>query len=82
MVEDMSRNKFFFFCEFRISDILRFILICDLFTDSSSYKGVGYGSTIGHFSPGVNNSLSHCVRGWVVPRAALEKRKTLEVRGK
>jgi hypothetical protein len=32
LVEDMSRNKCFF--QVRISHILRFISICDLFTDS------------------------------------------------
>jgi hypothetical protein len=34
-VEDMSRNKCFFL--FRISHVLCFISICDLFTDSYSY---------------------------------------------
>jgi hypothetical protein len=33
LVEDMSRNKCFFF-QVRISHVLRFISFCDLFTDS------------------------------------------------
>jgi hypothetical protein len=36
LVEDTSRNKRF--SQVRISNILRFISICDLFTDSPSYK--------------------------------------------
>jgi hypothetical protein len=35
LVEDMSRNKCFL--QVRISHLLRFIFICDLFTDSPSY---------------------------------------------
>jgi hypothetical protein len=35
LVEDMSRNKYFF--QVRISYVLRFTSIYDLFTDSSSY---------------------------------------------
>jgi hypothetical protein len=35
LVEDMSRNKCFF--QVRMSHVLRFISICDLFTNSSSY---------------------------------------------
>jgi hypothetical protein len=35
LVEDMSRNKCFL--QVRISHVLRFISICDLFTDSPSY---------------------------------------------
>jgi hypothetical protein len=35
LVEDMSRNKYFF--QVRISHVLLFISICDLFTDSPSY---------------------------------------------
>jgi hypothetical protein len=35
--EDMSRYKCFFF-QVRISHVLRFMFICDLYTDSSSYK--------------------------------------------
>jgi hypothetical protein len=34
LVKNMSRNKWFF--QFRISRVLRFISICDLFTDSPS----------------------------------------------
>jgi hypothetical protein len=35
LVEDMSRNKCF--CQVQISHVLRFISICDLLTDFSSY---------------------------------------------
>jgi hypothetical protein len=35
LVEDMSRNKRFFLV--RMSHVLRFMSICDLFTDSPSY---------------------------------------------
>jgi hypothetical protein len=38
LVEDMSRNK----CFYEISYVLRFISICDLFTDSPSYS-YGHG---------------------------------------
>jgi hypothetical protein len=36
LVEDMSRNKCFFF-QVRISHVLRLMSICYLFTDSPSY---------------------------------------------
>jgi hypothetical protein len=36
LVEDMSRNNFFFF-QIRISHVLHFMFICDLFTDFPSY---------------------------------------------
>jgi hypothetical protein len=36
-----------------------------------------HSSTTGHFPPWINNSFSHCIRGWVILRAALEKRKSL-----
>jgi hypothetical protein len=35
LVEDMSRSEFFF--QVLISHVLRFMLICDIFTDSPSY---------------------------------------------
>jgi hypothetical protein len=42
-VEDMSRNKMFFFLRFRMSHVLRFITICDLFPYSPYYTFCGLG---------------------------------------
>jgi hypothetical protein len=44
LVEDSSRNKYFFF-KARITNVLRSISICDLFTDSPSYED-GYGKNV------------------------------------